>query len=63
MKTATMTPKKQTGFKRVGQKIRFECLGKICGAVIMSYSNNFDGSITFSTNQGEIEDTQVTEYL
>ncbi len=60
---SSMTPNKQTGFRQVGQQIRFESLGQICRAIITSYSNNFDGSITFRTNQGEIKDSQVTEYL
>ncbi len=60
---SSSTPNKQVGFRQVGQSIRFESLGKIERAIITSYSNNFDGSITFTTNKGKIEDSQVTEYL
>lgn len=60
---SSSTPNKQVGFRQVGQQIRFEMLGKIERAIITSYSNNFNGSITFKTNKGKVEDSQVTEYL
>lgn len=60
---SSMIPNKQVGFEKIGQQVRYECLGEICRAVIISYSTDSDGSITFTTNRGELKDTEVTEYL
>ena len=60
---ASNTVNKQVGFRQAGQQIRFESLGKIERATITAHSYNFNGSITFRTNKGQIEDHRVTEYL
>ena len=49
-------------FRQVGQLITFDLNGATEKAVIISYSNNFNGTMNFKTSKGSINSINVIKF-